>query len=67
MDEARVARLNASLENGAVADLGGYGIRNVHERIRLTFGKPYGLSFRSSPGRGTVVTIRHPILSSEDA
>ena len=67
MDEARVARLNASLENGAVADLGGYGIRNVHERIRLTFGKPYGLTFRSSPGRGTEVTIRHPILSSEDA
>ncbi len=66
MDAALVARLNASLEGGGEGYPGGYGIRNVHERIRLTFGKPYGLSFRSGPGEGTEVTIRHPVIGSED-
>jgi two-component system sensor histidine kinase YesM len=65
MDAAMLASLNASLEDGGPA-VGGYGIRNVHERIRLTFGKPYGLSFTSVCGEGTAVTIRHPILDSED-
>jgi len=64
MREAMVESLNASLEEGGPV-VGGYGIRNVHERIRLTFGKPYGLSFKSVFGEGTKVTIRHPILDSE--
>ncbi len=40
-------------------DLHGFGIRNVHERIRLSFGDPYGLRLHSEPGKGTqaVVTI----------
>jgi two-component system sensor histidine kinase YesM len=65
MGEDLAARLNASLEGGGDYP-GGYGIRNVHERIRLTFGRPYGLSFRSAPGEGTAATIRHPILGAED-
>jgi two-component system, sensor histidine kinase YesM len=65
MNEIKLAQLNASLEEGG-ASVGGYGVHNVHERIRLTFGKPYGLSFKSVYGEGTVVTARHPILDSED-
>jgi two-component system, sensor histidine kinase YesM len=65
MTDAILASLNASLEEGGPA-VGGYGVRNVHERIRLTFGKPYGLSFKSAYGEGTEVVIRHPILDSED-
>jgi two-component system sensor histidine kinase YesM len=65
MNEIKLAQLNASLEEGG-ASVGGYGIHNVHERIRLTFGKPYGLSFQSIYGEGMVVTARHPILDSED-
>lgn len=65
MTEAALALLNESLQEGGPS-VGGYGIHNVHERIRLTFGKPYGLSFTSVYGEGTVVTARHPILDSED-
>jgi two-component system sensor histidine kinase YesM len=65
MSEERLALLRASLEEGGPS-MGGYGIHNVHERIRLTFGKPYGLSFVSVYGEGTVVTARHPILEAED-
>lgn len=40
--------------------LHGYGIRNIDERIKLYYGKDYGLSFESGLGKGTVVTIRFP-------
>lgn len=38
----------------------GYGLRNVHERIRLTYGAPYGLEIESEPDCGTLVRIRLP-------
>ncbi|THF76897.1 cache domain-containing sensor histidine kinase [Cohnella fermenti] len=38
----------------------GYGIRNVDQRVKLQFGKAYGVSIRSSIGEGTVSTIRFP-------
>ena len=37
---------------------GGYGLRNVNERIRLEYGEGYGLSVESTKGVGTVVTAR---------
>ncbi|CAI6059395.1 sensor histidine kinase [Cohnella sp. JJ-181] len=38
----------------------GYGVRNIHERLKLYFGPQYGLSFSSRPGAGTEVDIRIP-------
>lgn len=38
----------------------GIGLRNVHERIRLYFGEPYGLTILSEPDVGTTVRIRLP-------
>ncbi|QJD86590.1 cache domain-containing sensor histidine kinase [Cohnella herbarum] len=38
----------------------GYGIRNVDQRIKLQFGKSYGVSITSSIGEGTTVRIRFP-------
>lgn len=40
----------------------GYGIFNVNAKIRLNFGKEYGLSFQSVYGEGTTVDVWHPIL-----
>lgn len=39
----------------------GIGIRNVHERIQLTYGMAYGLSIESAEDEGTTVTIRLPL------
>jgi two-component system, sensor histidine kinase YesM len=64
MSRDALSQLSLSLDSGGPSP-GGYGIRNVHERIRLTFGKPYGLSFESVFGEGTVVTVRHPDLDAE--
>ena len=45
----------------------GIGLRNVHQRIRLTFGEPYGVTIQSEPDNGTVVRIRVPALKTPDA
>lgn len=38
----------------------GYGLKNVHERIRLFFGDSYGVSIESESGAGTRMTVRFP-------
>ncbi|WP_438447639.1 histidine kinase [Gorillibacterium sp. sgz5001074] len=38
----------------------GYGIRNIHERIRLHFGMPYGLRYRTGELGGTEASIVIP-------
>jgi two-component system, LytTR family, sensor kinase len=55
MDAEHAKRL---LRDGAVD--GGIGLRNVHGRLRATFGTEYGLKLRSEPGNGTTVTMTIP-------
>lgn len=38
----------------------GFGLKNVHERIQLTYGPEYGLRIESQEDAGTTVTIRIP-------
>jgi two-component system sensor histidine kinase YesM len=38
----------------------GVGVRNVDERLKLTFGPDYGLNLESSIGEGTTVSLRIP-------
>lgn len=38
----------------------GYGMRNVHDRIRLLYGEESGLKIYSKKGEGTRVEIRFP-------
>lgn len=45
----------------------GIGLRNVHQRLRLTFGEAYGLTIQSEPDAGTTVRIRLPALTEEQA
>lgn len=37
---------------------GGYGLKNVNERIRLQYGEGYGLTIASEKGKGTCVKVR---------
>jgi two-component system, sensor histidine kinase YesM len=41
------------------------GMWNVHHRIRLQFGKPYGLFIEKSDSNGTIIEIRLPYKESE--
>ncbi|RKP55156.1 sensor histidine kinase [Cohnella endophytica] len=38
----------------------GYGLLNVHNRIRLFFGNAYGISIASDVGEGTIVKLQLP-------
>ena len=40
----------------------GIGLRNVHQRIRLYYGEPYGLTIISEPDVGTTIRVRLPQL-----
>ncbi|MHC1787600.1 MAG: sensor histidine kinase [Christensenellales bacterium] len=46
----------------APAGAGGIGLRNVHERIQLTYGKAYGLQIDSVEDEGTCVKVLLPLL-----
>lgn len=39
----------------------GYGIKNVHERVQLAYGQPYGVTIQSRPGHGTKIIITLPL------
>lgn len=45
----------------------GYGIQNVNERIKLHFGKQYGVAIKSIYGAGTAVRIVIPCYREENA
>jgi two-component system sensor histidine kinase YesM len=45
----------------------GVGVRNVQERIHVYFGLEYGVSFESSPGTGTIATVRIPVIAGNPA
>jgi two-component system sensor histidine kinase YesM len=47
------------------SDVGGYGIKNIHNRIKLHYGDQYGLSYKSAVGFGTTVNIRIPAIKYE--
>ena len=47
----------------AKSDSGGIGLRNVHQRIRMYYGKKYGLRVESIFGIETTVSIRVPFIA----
>jgi len=46
---------------GRVLKLGGLGLANVDQRLKLYYGEAYGLEIRSEIGFGTRVILRIPI------
>jgi two-component system sensor histidine kinase YesM len=40
----------------------GIGLKNVHERIQIYFGKNYGLKIYSEPDEGTTISIHMPCV-----
>lgn len=57
----------SQLLTGRVKSAGGsgVGVKNVHERIQLYYGKAYGLTFKSELEEGTTVTITLPMITNE--
>ena len=64
MDEETIKVNFSSSLSGEIAETkGGYGVKNICDRVKLAYGDPYGVSCTSIPGQGTVVTIHIPIIT----
>lgn len=42
------------------------GLKNIHSRLELYYGRGYGLTIKSSPGEYTDVQIKLPLVAKED-
>jgi two-component system sensor histidine kinase YesM len=63
IEPEKVQELNAMLDDRKLTHgRSGYGIYNVNERIKMTFGDQYGLKYASEPGEWTCVEARYPIV-----
>lgn len=62
----RLEVLQAGLARGISVNFDGYGIFNVNERLRLHFGREYGLQLESEWGRGTAATLTMPRITAEE-
>jgi len=63
MTPERLAEVKAELDNDSIEPVikeSGFGLNNVHKRIKLYYGADYGLSIESEYKRGTRVTLRIP-------
>lgn len=67
MEPDKLEALRAALAHPASKVFSGVsiGLRNVHERIRLFYGTPYGLEIDSRPGQGTTVSLTIPYRQGE--
>jgi len=64
LSEERMEELNLALGHGARTEGTGFGLFNGNERLRLSFGKHYGLRFYAG-AHGTRIEIRHPAITDE--
>ena len=68
MDIETLRRTTAGLDDPGAEPEDSYsiGLSNVHQRLRILFGEPYGMSIESEPGVRTVVTIAMPAMRKEE-
>lgn len=53
-----------SVDRRKNAERSGVGLRNVNERLKIYFGEEYKLRIETKEGKGTRITIYHPVLSN---
>jgi two-component system sensor histidine kinase YesM len=63
----KLARIQAVVndDSGDIRLESGFGIDNVNKRIKLYYGRQYGLSIKSAPNTGTCVSLVIPAIKDE--
>ncbi|MBU3177470.1 sensor histidine kinase [Clostridium estertheticum] len=65
ISDAKLMKINEMLKGKTTSnDVIGYGIFNVNEKIKLTYGEEFGLEYHSIYGEGTTVILWHPIIKN---
>lgn len=68
IDAGALARINDGLKHAGNPEFkSGYGLFNVNERIRLTYGAAYGIEVESEYGQGTRINVSLPLLRDGNA
>lgn len=60
MSQEVIDAIHKTFDTGVEGQVTMYGIRNVHQRIQIFFGKEYGLRYESTYGEQTTATITLP-------
>ena len=63
----RLERQIAGLEATRSTSGNGIGLKNVQDRIQMTFGEEYGLRVQSQPGHGTTIQVMLPYRKEKKA
>lgn len=66
MDEEELDRLREKIKKNTLNASRSIGLGNIDRRIKLCYGKDYGLTIRSIKGEGTKVLLRLPVKAAED-
>ena len=68
MDEETLRRIGTRLDAPGMETEDSYsiGLSNVHQRLRILFGEPYGMAVESEPGVRTVVKVTMPAMRKEE-
>ncbi|OMD37149.1 two-component sensor histidine kinase [Paenibacillus borealis] len=67
--EEKLSRLRQDLEqDDGVSESESFGLRSIHDRLKLMYGKPYGIELISEEGAGagTTVIITYPYPGEEE-
>jgi two-component system sensor histidine kinase YesM len=65
MDREKLDELRNSLDSEEPGEHRGIGLVSVYRRIRAGQGGDFGISFESSPGKGTLVVFKLPLIEGE--
>lgn len=57
----KLGKVRGTLENPEEQEGERIGLRNVHDRLKLSYGDQYGLVIESPPDEGTVISFRIPM------
>ena len=67
MTKEKLEKIRTALEDERQGQTGdGIGVRNVHSRLRLMFGEPYGLKIESIQDMGTAIKIVIPAMNKRE-
>lgn len=66
MNEEELAHLQDKIKKNTLNASRSIGLGNIDRRIKLCYGKEYGLSIRSIKGEGTKVILRLPVKVAEE-
>ncbi len=66
MEEDELKRLQAELQKPCKETEKGFGLANVNERIRMNFGREYGMTIASKKGCGTKISILIPAVMLQE-